>query len=263
MSLTHSNTDHAPLFNEVEMHIRDIDVLAQNIGLLMLGHHRHVALILAAKQRAAPPSTGQMIDRAQSQLLAPIDELRYRRDGWIFQLMTWNSLRMEYEKDKILSNPPHPNPAQHGIDGVGIVLDDDNRIRTLFIAEDKCTEKPRPTIYNDVWPEFKRYEDGEFDSLIVSTATSLLHHLTDDEVDAIVTNDIYFNDNRVYRAGITPLPNKSSVKHRRKLFKDFDKFVKGANHLRRQGLTFSQPDIRKFMDDFSIKIADFLETQRR
>jgi len=262
MPFNYNRTDHSPLCTEVEIVIRDMDKLVQHVGMLMLGHHRYIETILAAKHGTGPPSTDRMIDRAQKQLSIPLIENRHRRDGWLFQLMTWNSLRMEHTGVDILANAPHTNSGQHGIDGLGIVLDSGNRIKTIFIAEDKYTEKPRPTIYEDVWPEFKLFEEGEFDAILTSNISSLLRHLSDDEVAVVLAQDITLNTNRVYRAGITPLPNRSVPKHRKKLFKDFDKCVTGANHLRRQGVTFSQPDIRKFMDDFSLALSDFLETQR-
>jgi len=49
MAFTLTLTDHIPLFNEVELTIPDDDVLAENIGFLLLGHQRHVQNILASK----------------------------------------------------------------------------------------------------------------------------------------------------------------------------------------------------------------------
>lgn len=262
MPFTHTRTDHSPLFHETQLIISDLDKLAEQVGLLLLGKHRHVASILAAKNRSITASTDKMIDRAQGQLTVASDEERWKRDGWLFQMMTWISVRMENPGINLISQAPHTNPAQHGIDGLAIVLTSTNQIKALIIAEDKYTTKPRSTLKYKVWPEFELFEEGEFDSQLVTQTTMLLSHLEDDEIDTIIENDIYKKSNRVYRAGITPLPSHSTAAKRKKLFKGFDGCVSGSDQLRRQAITFSQTDIRKWMNDFSSKIYDFLETQR-
>ncbi|TCD29624.1 hypothetical protein EZ456_00995 [Pedobacter psychrodurus] len=94
MPFTHTSTDHNPLLNETEIFVKDIDLLAQHIGHLILGKHRHVAEILAAKHNTPTPSTGVMIDRALKQLTVNSADQRHRRDGWLFQYMTWITMRM-------------------------------------------------------------------------------------------------------------------------------------------------------------------------
>jgi len=262
MPYIYSRTDHNPLCHETEFIVNDLKKLAQQVGLLLLGKHRHVITILAAKHRAIPSSTNVMIDRAQKQLTVTTEIERWKRDGWLFQMMTWISVRLEQPGINLISQAPHTNPAQHGIDGLAIELTSANTIKALIISEDKYTENPRTTIKDKVWPEFKLFEKGEFDSQLVTQTTMLLGHLDDEEIDKIIEDDIYKTTNRIYRTGITPLAAHSSAKWRKKLFKDYDKCVTGADQSRRQALTFSQPDIRKWMDDFSGEIFDFLETQR-
>lgn len=222
MPFTHTRTDHNPLCHETEFVIDDLDKLAEQVGLLLLGKHNHVASILAAKARAVTTSTAVMIDRAQKQLIYATDIEQYKRDGWLFQMMTWISVRMENRGVNLITQAPHTNPAQHGIDGLAIILNSANQIKSLIIAEDKYTENPRDTIRDKVWPEFKLFEKGEFDSQLVTLTTMLLGNLDDQEIDAIIENDIYKTSNRVYRAGITPLPTASSVAKRKSLFKGYD-----------------------------------------
>jgi hypothetical protein len=262
MPFSHSHTDHKPLCHETELLIKDIHILAEQVGLLLLGKHRHVASILAAKSRSVTSSTQTMIDRAQRQLTVSTEIERWKRDGWLFQMMTWISVRMENTGVTIVSQAPHTNPAQHGIDGLAIVLTSTNKISALIIAEDKYTENPRKTILKEVWPEFKLFEKGEFDSQLVTQTTMLLGNLSDDEIDEMIENDIYKTSNRIYRAGITPLHKNNTPAKRKKLFKGYDLCVKGTLQDRRQALSFSQPNIRDWMDDFSVEIYKFLETQR-
>jgi hypothetical protein len=262
MPYSYSQTDHDPLCHETEIIISDQKMLAAHVGLLLLGKHRHVASILAAKQSNAASSTDVIIDRAQRQLTVSTENERWGRDGWLFQMMTWISIRLENPGINLISQAPHTNPAQHGIDGLSIILTSSNTIKALLIAEDKYTENPRRTIRKEVWPEFALFEKGEFDSQLVTQTTMLLNHLNDNEINAIIENDIYKTSNRVYRTGITPLASHSTAELRKKLFKDYDKCITGTDRSRRHALTFSQPNIRIWMDDFSVQIFNFLETQR-
>jgi len=262
MPYSYSRTDHKPLCYETEFVVNDFKKLAQQVGLLLLGKHRHVSSILADKHKTIPSSTDVMIDRAQIQLTVNTEIERWKRDGWLFQMMTWISLRVEQAGINLISQAPHTNPAQHGIDGLAVVLTSTNRIKTIIIAEDKYTENPRSTLKDKVWPEFMLFEKGEFDSQLVTIITMLLGNLDDDEIDKIIENDVYKNSNRIYRAGITPLHTHSNAKKRKKLFKGYDKCVTGPNQIRREALTFYQPNIRTWMDDFSTEIFAYLETQR-
>ncbi|MFC3356120.1 hypothetical protein [Sphingobacterium zeae] len=262
MPFNHSKIDHTPLVHETELIINDLQKLVEQVGLLLLGHHRHIAAVLAAKKRTAPPSTDVMIDRAQKQLCPNTDTEVWKRDGWLFQMMTWISVRMEYSGVTLISQAPHTNMAQHGIDGLAIVLTATKRIEALIIAEDKYTENPRPTLKDQVWPEFKLFEKGEFDSQLVTQISMLLGDVDDEDLETIIKNDIYKKENRVYRAGITPLSTHSTPKKTKRLFNGYDDCVSGANQIRRQALTFRQADIRQWMVNFSSLIFNFLETQR-
>lgn len=252
MPFKHKLTDHRPLCHETELVINDLGKLAEQVGLLLLGKHRHVESILAAKYRKITRSTNIMIDEAQKKLTPTSEIEAYKRDGWLFQMMTWISLRVENPGVNLFSHPPHTNTAQHGIDGLGIILTTTNQIKALIIAEDKYTENPRATLREQVWPEFKSFESGKYDSQLVTLTTSLLRHLTEDEIDAIIESDIYRTSNRIYRAGITPLAGAGSVLQRKRLFKGYEECVTGTDQLRRQALTFSQPNIRQWMNNFRI-----------
>ncbi|MGN6395022.1 MAG: hypothetical protein ACTHMI_05650 [Mucilaginibacter sp.] len=262
MSFTLTTTDHNPLFQEIALTIDDEAVFAESVGFLLLGHQRHVQGILAAKGNAAPPSTDVMIDDAQAKLVYHSDEEQYKRDGWIFQLMTWIALRKQFSGTNFYCQIPHDAAAQHGIDGLGVKLTSNNRLEALFIAEDKYTENPRKLIREQVWPDFKSFEKGTHDAQLVNRTTGLLQHLTDAEIDDLIANDIYKADFRHYKAGITPEAKHTTVAGKKKLFKNYDDNVKGKNHLRRIGVTYYQADIRAWMDDFCEEISDFLETQR-
>jgi hypothetical protein len=80
-------------------------------------------------------------------------------------------------------------------------------------------------------------------------------------VDA-VQKDIYDLALRTFRVGITPKKGHYFANGKKKLFKGYDRYVKGTVYLRRNGVTFRQARIRDWMDDFSKKIADYLESKK-
>jgi len=257
-----SPVDHNPLFHELELTITDEDELAEHVGNLMLGHHLHVENILRTKQGVSAYSPDKVIDLAITKLSASTDVIRYKRDGWLFQMITWVAVNQQYQTENFKCQIPHPAPAQHGIDGLGVLLNKSSAVEAIVITEDKYTENPRQTIKNEVWPEFEAYEKRIYDHQLVGIITGLLRDLTSKQVDDAVQKDIYNINLRIYRLGITPNKSHYFKNGKKKLFKGYDGCVKGASCERRKGITFRQDDIRDWMDDFSEKVADYLESKK-
>src|SRR5690606_20103328 len=114
------------------------------------------------------------------------DVSRYKRDGWLFQMITWVAMNQQYKAKIFKCQIPHPAPAHHGIDGLGILLDESNAVEAILIAEDKYTENPRKSIKDEVWPEFEAYESRIHDHKLVGIVTGLLRNLTAKEIDDAV-----------------------------------------------------------------------------
>ncbi|QOG01079.1 hypothetical protein [Flavobacterium sp. MDT1-60] len=256
------NSDHSPLFKEFELIINDEKLLAQQIGDLMLGHQHHVENILRAKKGSVAYSPNDVIDKAIEKLVVVEDHERYKRDGWIFQFMTWITLNVENRKVPFKCQIPHPAPAMHGIDGLGVVLSKNKEIVKIIISEDKYTENPRKKIKEEVWPEFRTFEERVYDSHIVSIVTGLIRDLSIKEINMAVQRDLYNMDLRTYRVGITPRVQNHIGNGKRRLFKGYDNCVKRAVHDKREALTFSQADIRDWMDKISVKISKYLTSKK-
>lgn len=257
-----TNRDHSPLFKELELKVNDEELLAQQIGELMLGHHLHVESILRAKKGSVTYSPNKVIDLAIAKLVVSEDHERYKRDGWIFQFMTWIVINKQYSTLPFRCQIPHPAPAMHGIDGLGIVLSKSKEIVKIIISEDKYTENPRKKIKEEVWPEFKSFEDQVFDNQIVSIVTGLLKDLTTKEVNEMIHRDLYNMDLRTYRVGITPKDQHYVSNGKKKLFKGYDDCVKRDVHNGREALTFRQTNIRDWMDHISDKISQYLTSKK-
>lgn len=257
-----ASVDHAPLFTEFELTINDEDVLAQQIAQLMLGHHLHVENILRAKKGITTYSPNSVIDVALKRLVVKDEYERYKRDGWIFQLITWIVINKENSKYPFKCQIPHPAPAMHGIDGLGVVLSAKNEIVKIIISEDKYTENPRRTLKKEVWKEFELFELRTYDSQLVGIVTGLLKDLSVKEINEAIYRDIYNIELRTYRVGITPKKGHYHKNGKKRLFKGYDNCVKGPAHSRREGLTFRQSDIRSWMDSISLKIAAHLTSNK-
>jgi len=260
MPLKFNTIDYSPLHNEVELEVADETLLAQHVAYLMLGNHLHVQQILASKAGFVPPNNNAAIDLAVTRLKWATDEDRYKRDGWVYQMINWIAINQENIGKKFFVQLPHDAPAQHGIDGVAVILKDDDELDQIIISEDKYTSNPRETIRLMVWPDFKEFEKGTHNNQLVGRVTYMLHHLDPAKLLSTISADIYRNQIRKYRIAITPDRVVNKPLWRRKLFKDYELTVTGNDVQRRNSLTFYQADIRQWMEDFCPQVSAFLLT---
>lgn len=256
------DTDCSNLVIDYEYEITNKDLLAEYVGELILGHYIHILYIInsLSSSSSAPPS--RTIDFAIERLNVTKEVNIIHRDGWLFQMISWLVLAYRNLGNNFHTQHPHFAPAQHGIDGLSIVLKPDNTIDKIIITEDKCTINPRDTVREQVLPEFKDFEDGKKDSALISVLSSLIAHLDAGAVFQSVQNDIYNTDLRMYRIGITREDSHQSLDGRRRLFKNYDDYVSGSTSSRRSGATIYIDDMRNWMQDFSDKVVNYLESKK-
>lgn len=256
------DTDCSDLVIDYEYEITNKDLLAEYVGELILGHYIHILNIInsLSSSSSAPPS--RIIDFAIERLNVTEEVKIIHRDGWLFQMISWLVLAHRNLGNNFHTQHPHFAPAQHGIDGLSIVLKPDNTIDKIIITEDKCTINPRDTVREQVLPEFKDFEDGKKDSALISVLSSLIAHLDAGAVFQSVQNDIYNTDLRMYRIGITREDSHQSLNGRRRLFKNYDDYVSGLTSSRRSGATIYIDDMRNWMQDFSDKVVNYLESKK-
>lgn len=224
--------------------VLDEKELANLIARVALGQARHVQKILASAAVALPPPAAEAWDAAIKTLTVAPGSDPWHRDGWMFQVMSW--LSASKAAPSSLMNPPHLIHAQKGFDGIQLEFDGAGAISAVVIFEDKATDNPRETIRTDVWPEFARFESGEYGNVLVAEVTGLLEKRAGVDVDEVIQKVIW-KDARHYRVSITVGDAHSSPEGFVRLFKDYDVKVLG-DVKRRRGETFYVNDLRPWMD---------------
>lgn len=267
MPLKFTKFDEKPLVHGYEIEVTNEKLLAQYVGYVLLGYFRHVQRILNSKQ-----SDNLELENDSISIQQTIDELSSKnksrsdlekRDGWIFQIISWIAFHLENsETKKIYYQIPHDAPAQHGIDGLAIILDENNNIERIIITEDKATENPRTVIEQQVWPEFINFEKGKNDRKLRNRISGMLSWMADSLLKNI-EKDIYRKELKKYRLGITPAQAHIKENGRLGLFKNYDLHVEGEDNSRRSGDTFYQEDIREWFNNFSDLIIQFLESKKK
>ncbi len=251
--------DCSPLVIDYEYEIADLNLLAEFVGEIILGNHRHILNVINSLSTSAPINPDRSIENVIKMLKIPDTD---KRDGWLFQMISWISLAIKNNGEKYFSQHPHFAPAQHGIDGLGIILNADDTISKIIITEDKCTSNPRKKIREEVFPEFQSFEDGIKDHALIGILSNLLSNIDAGKVLLSVQNDIFNNDFRQYRVGITRETTHNSIEGRKRLFADYDGYVIGDLPTRRSGSTIYIDDLRNWMNDFAGRTIAFLESKK-
>ena len=121
--------DCSPITSDNGYKVVDMDLLAKWIAQLLMGNSVHITRII----EGLAPHYANLRNEAIDSLVAKIDVPSgdkvaiYKRDGWLFQMISWIALNMNlhasFKKEQIYMNVPHTAPAQQGIDGFALVLD--------------------------------------------------------------------------------------------------------------------------------------------
>lgn len=255
MTLTLKAVDHEDLCHGWSWEIHDEDQLVEDVARVALGQYRHVERILAGVTGGAPVARAEHVADARAKLSVDPDGSPYRRDGWVFQVISW--IAAHQCKGASIVRAPHPRKADHGFDGLQLELSDDgSAITAVMICEDKATENPRPTITSQVWPEIVRLEANERITELTHDVSAMLATQvgagTALNVDRAV-EEILWKDARRYRVSITVKDEHQAEEARAALFKGYDDKATGSV-IRRRAETICIPDMRAWMDDFAERV---------
>jgi hypothetical protein len=259
MPFAFKDCDCSPLVIDNEFSVENEDLLAEYVGKVVLGHYAHVKKIINRLSPKTPDIPNEVIEIAIKKLNNPSDI--EKRDGWVFQIISWLVLVIQKNDETYYCQQPHDAPAQHGIDGIGIILNSEQKIKTIIITEDKCTTNQRTRI-PEIWSEFDEFEKGIHDNKIVNRLSPLLEHIDDGAVLEAIQNDLYSKDLRKYRVGINRDDKYEELKKRKKLFKGYDQCITDTDATRRTAATIHKVDIRYWMEKFTQKVVNYLETQK-
>lgn len=263
MPFDFNDFDCTPLVFDHEFDINDEDLLAEYVGKIILGHYAHVKRIINALSVTSIIVEDSDFDFAIARLdsVANPDLDIEKRDGWLFQIISWLALLHQNQGKAFHCQQPHDAPAQHGIDGVALTLDDASKIESIIITEDKCTENQRVVIPK-IWNEFEDFENGVHTNQLVSRISAMIENLDGGDILDANKNDIYKKELWKYRVGINRNDTYEDKAKRLKLFKGYDGCVTGIAPHRRFASTMFQDDIRGWMEDFSQKVIESLENEK-
>lgn len=259
--------DCTPLVVDYGYEVTDKDLLAGWIAELCLGNFLHLREVIEQLNPDIPISEDEAIEAVIELLNVPSDNktLVERRDGWLFQMMSWIALNLDlhhkFKPEQFEMAPPHTKPGQHGLDGIAVVMDDNMNIDRIIITEDKCSTGPENIIKNQIFPEFDSFEERKQDNRIKTGVTSLIIPIGGRQVASKLKNDIARLDYRRYRIGITRKEEHESQEGRKKLYTGYDSHVKG-NVERRMAASVFLPDLRDWMSDLSNKVVKVLNSRK-
>lgn len=254
MTIALSATDHENLCHGWSWTIEDEDALALSVARIALGQSRHVARVIDGLTAKPVKTTAEHVADATTKLAPDADGSTFRRDGWLFQSISWIAAHQN-RKGAIL-RLPHIRKADHGFDGLQIELSADmSTITLVVIFEDKATTSPRDTIRDDVWPDIAALEAGQRVTELTQDVTSILeahqHVMAIDVEDAV--DEILWKEARAYRVSITVGDTHSAHKARAGLFSGYDHAAPGLV-TKRRGETMYFPNMRDWMRNFSMKV---------
>lgn len=249
------DVDCSPSCIDQGYEIIDEDTLAQYVAWLLVGQSRHLIKIIEQLGNVAKTVNLETVHKATIISNLTLDEKspkneRYKRDGWIFQMISWLVVYFKLRDKKFKMAHPHDQPSMHGIDGLAIVVED-GHIKNIIVTEDKCTGNPRTKITSEVFPEFIDFEQGKKDTSLLNNVGTLLELLGDDYDDA--HNEITNKEIRQYRIGITRKERHNDDDGRKKLFAKYEDVVNGDIERRTASSTYIA-ELRNWMDSFSEKI---------
>lgn len=263
MPFTYSNCDCSPLVLDTEFDINNEELVAQYVGRIILGHYVHVKRIINTLSTIKPSLHKSEFDFAISRLEkdGKSENEIEKRDGWVFQIISWLSLLIENKGKHFYCQQPHDAPAQHGLDGVAVLLNKNLELEIIIITEDKCTVNHR-VIIPKIWTEFDQFEKGVHNNQLISRISALIENLNEGDVLEANKNNVYKKDLWRYRVGINRNDTYQTSEKRKKLFKGYDVCVTGIKPHRRYASTIFKNDIREWMEQFCKKIIHFLETEK-
>lgn len=236
--------------------IIDEESLAQYVAYLVMGYSRHVNKIIkelgnvneveVEKEHKAEIISLLTLTKKSSEIK------RYKRDGWLFQMISWLVVNLKNKDKKMKQLHPHNQPSMHGVDGLAVIVND-GHIEKIILTEDKCTEHPKEKIKTQVFPEFIEYEAGRKNTTLLNDVGSILDMFGEDYENA--HNEITNKGIRQYRIGVTRKEEHNSNEGRRCLFADYETIV-SDNIERRRGSSIFLENLRSWMDGFAAKVIE-------
>jgi hypothetical protein len=248
--------------------VEDIDRLAKLVAIIAMGQAVHAAKIIADLRPAAAAINHKALKLAARQQLSIAgdtqdkrDASRWRRDGFLFEAISWIAARQSAGADALMRDP-HLKSTTQGIDGLMVELDaSKSELIRATIFEDKCSEDPRRMFRDEILPAFADHHANKRGPELVATAAALIERLGLDGTAATqAAGRVLDNKFRRYRAALAVLPADDSKTRREALFKNYDD-LKGIDQPQRVGASFITPgNLRQWFDALAEQAIAYIET---
>lgn len=254
MTITLNVTDHEGLCHGWSWAIEDEEILAERVARIALGQAKHVGRVIDGLTAKPKKTTAEHVADAIGKLSVDKDGTPYKRDGWIFQAVSW--IAAHQNRNGAILRAPHIRKADHGFDGLQIELSaDKSTVTSVMIFEDKATTNPRDIIRDEVWPGLAALEAGQRVTELTHDVTAVLEAYQDilpvDVEDAV--DEILWKEARSYRVSITVSDAHSANAARAGLFSGYD--IQAPGHVtKRRAETVYFPDMREWMKSFSARV---------
>lgn len=260
MTLVLTAVDHDDLCHGWMWEIENEDELVDLTARVAVGQYRHIGRILEGLGGRPPVTTGEHVSDAIRKLAPDTDGSTWRRDGWLFQIISW--IAAHHNKGTAIVRAPHIRKADHGFDGLHLEMSDDGKsIAAVVICEDKATSHPRGTISAKIWPDFAKLEANERITDLTHDVTSLLETqfgaYSDVDIQSAV-EEIIWKDARRYRISITVKDEAQDAETRAALFAGYGEHV-GGPVVRRRAETIRIDDLRVWFASFADRVAARIE----
>jgi hypothetical protein len=249
--------DHDPLCRGNRWQIADEDTLARLVAWTMQGHYQHAQRVLGSLGLDSPGARPTIQQQAIRRLTLPPNTEknsphRWHRDGLLFQHVAWIAALIENGGNSGMSMP-HLRPADKGFDSILVPLTSERKAMDgVFICEEKATEHPRKEIQSNVWPSLDELEAGTRDAELNGQILAILKEYQVQNIDEVAA-DIYWLNRKFYRVSVTVATEHDADDRRKDLFLGYDDRAKG-NVARRKAETMVVPNLRDWMDAFSLKV---------
>lgn len=240
--------------------VNDIHALADMIAIISIGQAEHAATIIRELMPRTPAiSRAQLFAEAKAQLnlTGKSEKVRYHRDGFLFECISWIAAQQKSDSRTFLK-VPHIKATTQGMDGLIIQLHATRpEVVSTTICEDKCTENPRNKFTQQVLPTFSEHHQHKRSADLLATAVALIKESGLNGTGAMQAAERVLDMTyRTYRAALTVDSTFCTIEKRSNLFKGYAD-LDGLTQKQRIGATFlADPDLR----DWFQKLADHVTT---
>jgi hypothetical protein len=247
--------------------VTDIEELGKRVALIAMGQATYAAEIIEALSPATPALSHEALFAAAREQLAITgstederDASRWRRDGFIFECISWMVAREAGGKRCFLKDP-HLKSTTQGIDGLMVQLHDKAiEVQHATIFEDKCSSNPRQVFWNQVMKSFRDHHANKRAPELVAAGAALIEKSGANAKQAVSAAERILNlSYRKYRAALTIEAKDDTAKRRSAIFKGYDDLSKVAPNQRIAATLVVDGDLRAFFETLASAATSALD----